>query len=106
MPSISIEFLAALCIAASIHFTSQIRERSPRQPVAESGFWVTETDSSRRTTTIRFYATSNHLVSERKENRDLDIKRLATRKYLNRLLKNELENDSLTKSLPKLYEIH
>jgi hypothetical protein len=106
MPNISIEFLAALCIAASIHFTSQSRERSARQPVAESGFWVTETDSAGHTTTIRFYATSNHLVSERKENRNIDIRRLASRKYLNRLLKNELENDSLAKSLPKLYEIH
>ena len=106
MKNTKIKLLAALLMVLCISSGFSVQRKSRRQPVAERGFWVTETDPASKTTIIRFYATSNHLVSERKEDKELDVKRLAARKALNSALRKELEKDSLTQSLPKLYEVN
>ncbi|KQS33205.1 hypothetical protein [Dyadobacter sp. Leaf189] len=107
MESIKINVLAAALLAViSLSYGIPPQTRSWRQPVPEKGFWVTETDPASRITTVRFYAASNYLVSERKENKELDIKKLSVRRYLNNALKEALEKDSLAQSLPKLYEIN
>lgn len=79
--------------------------RSHRQPFPAKGFWVTETGPDQRSTVVRYYAHSNHLVSEVKEREVLDIRKLSVRKYLNARLLVELEKDTTSGSDIKLYEI-
>jgi hypothetical protein len=79
--------------------------RSSRQPFPERGFWVAETSLHSRTTVVRYYSNSNHLVSEKMEAGALDVSKLSVRKYLNHQLKLELERDSSSQTPIKLYEI-
>ena len=80
--------------------------RSARQPFPETGFWVTETAPGQKSTIVRYYANSNHLVSETTEPEILDIRKLSVRKYLNEKLRKELEKDTTGQSAIRLYEIN
>jgi hypothetical protein len=98
--------LAAMFLAASLQHTAHGKQKSVRQPYPQAGFWVTETRPGEQSTTVKYYANSNHLVSESVEPSRLDISKLSVRKYLNGKLKAELEKDSTLKSATKLYEIN
>ncbi|WP_031528583.1 hypothetical protein [Dyadobacter crusticola] len=106
MENLKINLLTALLMVVSLSYDYPPQTKSSRQPVPEKGFWVTVTDPGSGTTTVRFYATSNYLVSEKKENKELDIRKVSVRRYLNNALKEALEKDSIAQSLPKLYEIN
>jgi hypothetical protein len=97
--------LAALFLAASLQNTAVGKRTSTRQPFPEAGFWVTETTPGESTTRVKYYANSNHFVSESIEPGKLDVSKLSVRKYLNSKLKTELAKDSTIQLLPKLYEI-
>jgi hypothetical protein len=80
-------------------------KKSRRQPVPEAGFWVTESGPETNGTIVRYYANSTYQVAEKVEPAELSIKKTAVRRQLNKNLKIELEKDSASMSLPKLYEI-
>ncbi|WAC11805.1 hypothetical protein [Dyadobacter pollutisoli] len=98
--------LAAMLLAASLQHTALGKHKSIRQPYPQAGFWVTENKPGEQSTTVRYYANSNYLVSESVEPSRLDISRVSVRKYLNRKLKMELDKDTTLQSAPKLYEIN
>jgi hypothetical protein len=98
--------LAGMLIAASIQNQAVSKAtRSARQPFPEKGFWVAETSPDRKSTIVRYYAHSNHLVSETAEPSVLDVRKLSVRKYLNEKLRRELEKDTTDKATIRLYEI-
>jgi len=98
--------LAGLLVAAGMQ-NRAVRKatRSARQPFPEKGFWVTEVSPDKKSTIVRYYAHSNHLVSEKTEPEVLDVGKLSVRKYLNDKLRKELNKDSAGQSAIKLYEI-
>lgn len=99
--------LAGFLVAAGIrHQAVTQATRSARQPFPERGFWVTETSPDKKSTIVRYYAHSNHLVSETTEPEVLDVRKLSVRKYLNEKLRKELEKDTTGQSAIKLYEIN
>lgn len=99
--------LAGLLMATGIqHQAVSKATRSARQPFPEKGFWVVETSPDKKSTIVRYYANSNHLVSETTEPEVLDVRKLAVRKYLNEKLRKELEKDTTGQSAIKLYEIN
>ena len=104
-----IHVLIALVVAAMLLVAGIMQQLSDRksgkQPFPEKGFWVAETSLHSKTTIVRYYANSNHLVSEKIENGVLDVSKLPVRKYLNHQLKIELEKDSSSQTSFKLYEI-
>ena len=79
--------------------------RSARQPFPEKGFWVAETVPGKKSTIVRYYAHSNHLVSETTEPALLDVKKVSVRKYLNEKLRKALEKDTTGQAAIRLYEI-
>ncbi|WP_353722013.1 hypothetical protein [Dyadobacter sp. 676] len=98
--------LAGMLVAAGIQ--NQVvskTARSARQPFPERGFWVVETSTDRKSTIVRYYANSNHLVSETIEPEVLDVRKLSVRKYLNEKLRKELARDTTGQSAIRLYEI-
>ncbi|WP_426292874.1 hypothetical protein ACN9ML_25755 [Dyadobacter endophyticus] len=98
--------LAGLLVAASIQNQAVSKAtRSARQPFPEKGFWVTETAPGKKSTIVRYYAHSNHLVSETTEPALLDVRKVSVRKYLNEKLRKELEKDTTGQAAIKLYEI-
>ncbi|MEO6284767.1 MAG: hypothetical protein ABIN80_30745 [Dyadobacter sp.] len=106
MQHIKVFTLAALILAASLQHTALKPHKSARHPYPQTGFWTTESNPGEQSTTVRYYANSNYLVSETVEPSRLDISRLSVRKYLNGRLKAELEKDTTLKSATKLYEIN
>ncbi|MET7254712.1 hypothetical protein ACWKW6_17820 [Dyadobacter jiangsuensis] len=107
MNSITQYMLAGLLIAAGIQYQAESKgTRSARQPFPEKGFWVAETAADKKSTVVRYYANSTHLVSETTEPEVLDVRRLSVRKYLNERLRKELEKDTTGQSAVKLYEIN
>ncbi len=99
--------LAGLLVAAGMqNRTMRKATRSARQPFPEKGFWVTETAPDKKSTIVRYYAHSNHLVSETTEAEVLDVRKLSVRKYLNEKLRKALEKDTTGQSAIKLYEIN
>ncbi|MCE6988247.1 hypothetical protein [Dyadobacter sp. CY323] len=105
MNNVKVQMLAAVLLVAGM--TQRLSDnKSAKQPFPKRGFWVAETSVHSKTTVVRYYANSNHLVSEKIENGALDISKLSVRKYLNQKLKKELEKDSSSKISLKLYEIH
>lgn len=99
--------LAGFLVAAGIrHQAASKATRPARQPFPERGFWVTETSPDKKSTIVRYYAHSNHLVSETTEQEVLDVRKLSVRKYLNEKLRKELEKDTTGQSAIKLYEIN
>lgn len=99
--------LAGLLVAAGMQ-NRAVRKaaRSARQPFPERGFWVTETAPDKKSTIVRYYAHSNHLVSETTESELLDVSKLSVRKYLNQKLRKELEKDTTGQSAIQLFEIN
>lgn len=99
--------LAGLLVATGMQNRAMRKAtRSARQPFPEKGFWVAETSPDKKSTIVRYYAHSNHLVSEMIEPEMLDIRKLSVRKYLNEKLRKELEKDTTVQSVIKLYEIN
>lgn len=99
--------LAGLLAAAGIQSQAVSKAtRSARQPFPEKGFWVAETAPGQKATIVRYYANSNHLISETTEPEILDVRKLSVRKYLNEKLRKELEKDTTGQSAVKLYEIN
>ncbi|SEJ31275.1 hypothetical protein SAMN05216327_108214 [Dyadobacter sp. SG02] len=99
--------LAALLVAAGMQGRAASKTtRTARQPFPEKGFWVTETAPDKKSTIVRYYAHSNHLVSETTEPGVLDIRKLSVRKYLNEKLRKELERDTTGQSALRLYELN
>ncbi|MGG7662651.1 hypothetical protein [Dyadobacter sp. BHUBP1] len=99
--------LAGFLVAAGIrHQAVSKATRSARQPFPERGFWVVEISSEKKSTIVRYYAHSNHLVSETTEPEVLDVRKLSVRKSLNERLRKELEKDTTGQSAIKLYEIN
>jgi len=99
--------LAGLLVAASVqHQAVSKAARSTRQPFPEKGFWVAETAPDKKSTIVRYYAHSNHLVSETTEPEVLDVRKLSVRKYLNEKLRRELEKDTTGQATIKLYEFN
>lgn len=98
--------LAGLLLAASLqrHAANKVA-RSARQPFPERGFWVAETLPDKKTTLVRYYAHSNHLMSEVTEPAVLDVRKLSVRKYLNDQLRKQLEKDTTERAALRLYEI-
>jgi hypothetical protein len=105
MQDTGIMLLAVILAIASLKIDNS-RQRSSSQPLPERGFWVTETSPEREVTIVRYYATSIDLVSEKTEKGKLNITKRSTRRYLNKKLSEELAKDSLSQSIPKLYEIN
>ncbi|SDH14514.1 hypothetical protein SAMN04487996_12974 [Dyadobacter soli] len=100
--------LIAHCVLVGLLVAAGMQNRavrSARQPFPEKGFWVAETNPGKKSTIVRYYAHSNHLVSETTEPELLDITKLSVRKYLNGKLRKELEKDTTGQSAIKLYEI-
>lgn len=98
--------LAGLLVAASIQGRAVSKSTRPaRQPFPEKGFWVAETSPDKKSTIVRYYAHSNHLVSETTEPEVFDVRKLSVRKYLNEKLRKELEKDTTGQSAIRLYEI-
>lgn len=99
--------LAGLLVAAGMQ-NRAVRKaaRATRQPFPEKGFWVAETSPDKKSTIVRYYAHSNHLVSETTEPEVLDVGKLSVRKYLNAKLRKELEKDTTGQSAIKLFEIN
>lgn len=98
--------LAGLLVTAGVQGRAVSKAaRSARQPFPEKGFWVTETSPDKKSTIVRYYAHSNHLVSETTEPEVLDVRKLSVRRYLNEKLRKELEKDTTGQSVIKLYEI-
>lgn len=96
--------LAALLLAACLQPPAVGKAiRSARQPFPDRGFWVAETASGRKSTVVRYYADSNHLISEVTVQEVLDVRKLSVRKYLNEALRKVLEKD--TTAATRLYEI-
>ena len=107
MNSIIPYMLAGLLVAAGIQYQAVSKgTRSARQPFPEKGFWVTETAPDKKSTIVRYYAHSNHLVAETTEPEVLNVSKLSVRKYLNERLRKELEKDTTGQSAIKLYEIN
>lgn len=107
MNSITQYLLAGFLAAAGLQYQAVSKgTRSARQPFPERGFWVAETAPDKKSTVVRYYAHSNHLVSETTEQEVLDIRKLSVRKYLNEKLRKELEKDTTGQSAIKLYEIN
>lgn len=96
--------LAALLLAAGLQPPAVGKAiRSARQPFPERGFWVTETAPDGKSTVVKYYANSNHLVSAVTVREALDVKKLSVREYLNETLRKELAKD--TTAPTRLYEI-
>ena len=101
-----IHTLSALLLAATISpFILGRNNKSIWQPVPAKGFWVTESTPDGNATIVRYYAYSNHLITETMEFSALDISRLKVRRSLNRKLRKLMENDSISANIPVLYEI-
>ena len=98
--------LAGLLVVAGIRYQAAKTIRSARQPFPDKGFWVVETASDKKSTVVRYYANSSHLVSETTEPEVLDVRKLSVRRYLNERLRKELEKDTTGQSAIKLYEIN
>lgn len=98
--------LPGLLVAASIQNQAVSKVvRSARQPYPEKGFWVAETVPCKKSTIVRYYAHSNHLLSETTEPMLLDVRKVSVRKYLNGKLWKELEKDTTGQAAIRLYEI-
>ncbi|MCF0071875.1 hypothetical protein LZD49_15465 [Dyadobacter sp. CY261] len=98
--------LAGLLMAGGIQKHAVGKATRPaRQPFPEKGFWVTETSPDKKSTIVKYYAHSNHMVSEVAEPEVLDVRKLSVRKYLNEQLRKELEKDTTHGANIKLYEI-
>lgn len=98
--------LAGLLVSASIQGQAVRKAARPaRQPYPEKGFWVAETAPDQKSTIVRYYAHSNYLMSETMEPELLDVRKLSVRKYLNAMLRKELERDTTGQAAIKLYEI-
>lgn len=98
--------LAALLMTAGLQPPAVGKaRRSARQPFPGRGFWVVETAPDHRSTTVRYYANSNYLVSEEVTRGELDVTKLSVRKYLNEQLRKALEKDTTAQANIRLYEI-
>lgn len=98
--------LASLLVAVGIQNRAVSKvARSARQPFPEKGFWVAETVPGKNSTIVRYYAHSNHLVSETTEPALLDVRKVSVRKYLNEKLRKELGKDTTGQAAIRLYEI-
>lgn len=98
--------LAGLLVAGSIQSQAVSKTaRSARQPFPEKGFWVVETVPGKKSTIVRYYAHSNHLMSQATEPVLLDVRKVSVRKYLNEKLRKELGKDTTGQAAIKLYEI-